>query len=97
MSSKHERLVGPPSGPHAVEDLGEGHSIAMWAVTAIGILAAAVGTWGVIILSPVLGIICAVLAVVAIIVGVLLTKMGHGTYTYGKGDTPSDKHALGIK
>ena len=97
MSSKHERLVGPPSGPHAVEDLGEGHNAAMWAVTIIGIIAAAVGTWGVITLSAVLGIIAVVLAVVAVIVGVVLTKMGHGAYTYGKGDTPSDKHAVGIK
>lgn len=97
MSSKHERLAGPPTGPHAVEDLGEGHNSAMWAVTIIGILAGIVGTWAVIVLSPVLGIIAAVLAVVTIIVGVVMTRMGLGTYTYGKGDTPSDKHAIGIK
>ena len=79
--SKHERLAAPPTGPHTVEELGEGYNPAMWTVTIVGIIAGAVGTAAVVVLSPALGIAAAVLAVLAIVAGVVLTKMGLGSYT----------------
>lgn len=96
--SKHERLAAPPKGPHAVEDLGEGYNPAMWTVTVLGILSAAIGTWAVISLSAILGIIAVVIAVLAVIAGVVLTKMGMGTYSLDEhGDSPEGKESLGIR
>lgn len=95
--SKHERLAAPPTGPHAVEDLGEGYNAAWWTITGMGILAAAVGVWAVIALNMVLGVIAAVLVVATIVVGVVMTKMGMGSYTFEKGDTAEGSPSVGIK
>ena len=57
----------------------------------------AVGTWAVVVLSPMLGVVAAVLAVLTIVVGVVMSKMGLGSYTYGKGDTATDSPSVGIK
>ena len=97
--SKHtyQRLSHPPTGPHAVEDLGHAQNPAWWTVMTLGIIAGAVGTWAVVVLSPVLGIVAAVLAVVTIVVGVVMSKMGMGSYTYSEGDTATDSASVGIK
>lgn len=95
--SKHPRLPHPPTGPHSAEDLGHAQNPAWWTVMALGILAGAVGTWAVLELSMVLGIICAVLVVATIVVGVVMSKMGMGSYTYDKGDTASESPSFGIK
>ena len=63
----------------------------------LGIIAGAVGTWAVVVLSPMLGVVAAVLAVLTIVVGVVMSKMGLGSYTYGKGDTATDSPSVGIK
>ena len=94
---KHQRLSHPPTGPHAVEDLGHAQNPAWWTVMALGIIAGAVGTWAVFVLSPLLGIIAVVLTVLTIVVGVVMSKMGLGSYTYGKGDTATDALSVGIK
>lgn len=94
---KHQRLSHPPTGPHAVEDLGEAQNPAWWTVMTLGLIAGAVGTWAVFVLSPLLGIIAAVLTVLTIVVGVVMSKMGLGSYTYGKGDTATDSASIGIK
>src|SRR5699024_7012882 len=52
--SKHERLTEPPTGPHAVEDLGKGYHRAWGTVAVLGISAGAVGAWAVVVLSPAL-------------------------------------------
>lgn len=95
--SKHPRLPHPPTGPHSSEDLGHAQNPAWWTVMALGIIAGAVGTWAVLALSPVLGIVAAVLVVLTIVAGVVMSKMGMGNYTYGKGDTASDSPSIGIK
>ncbi len=95
--SKHPRLSHPPTGPHAVEDLGHAQNPAWWTVMALGILAGAVGTWAVLVLSVALAIVSAVLVVVTIVAGVIMSKMGLGNYTYERGDTASDSPSLGIK
>ena len=63
----------------------------------LGIIAGAVGTWAVVALSPALGVVAAVLAVLTIVAGVVMSKMGLGSYTYGKGDTATDSPSVGIK
>lgn len=97
--SKHQyqRLSHPPTGPHAVEDLGHAQNPAWWTVMTLGIIAGAVGTWAVVALSPALGVVAAVLAVLTIVAGVVMSKMGLGSYTYGKGDTATDSPSVGIK
>lgn len=94
--SSHQRLSHPPVGPHAAEDIGELKNPAWYAVMVLGLITGAVGSWAVLVLSPTLGIIAAVLAVVTIVVGVVMSKMGMGTYSFGKGDTAQDKASLGI-
>ena len=64
---KHQRLSHPPTGPHAVEDLGHAQNPAWWTVMTLGIIAGAVGTWAVVVLSPMLGVVAAVLAVAALL------------------------------
>lgn len=96
--SKHPRLPQPPTGPHSVEELGHAQNPAWWTVMAIGILSGGVGTLAVVLLSPALGIISAVLAVVTIVAGIVMSKLGLGSYTYGKGgDTATDRDTIGIK
>ncbi|HCE61089.1 MAG TPA: hypothetical protein DER11_06910 [Janibacter terrae] len=95
--SKHPRLSHPPTGPHAVEDLGHAQNAAWYAVLVLGVIAAAVGTWAVIALSPMLGILAVILTVVTIVVGVVMSKMGMGSYTYAEGDTATDSPSIGIK
>lgn len=95
--SKHPRLPHPPTGPHSVEELGHAQNPAWWTVMILGIISGAVGTWAVIVLSPMLGIVSAVLAVVTILAGVIMSKMGMGSYTWGEGDTASDSPSVGIK
>lgn len=97
--SKHtyQRLSHPPTGPHAVEDLGHAQNAAWWTVMALGIIAGAVGAWAVVVLSPMLGVVAVVLSVITIVVGVVMSKMGMGNYTYGKGDTATDSASVGIK
>lgn len=95
--SKHPRLPHPPTGPHAVEDLGHATNPAWWTVMVLGIVAGAVGTWAVVTLSATLGIVAVVLTLATIIAGVVMSKMGLGSYTLGKGDNAAGKHALGIK
>ena len=95
--SKHPRLSHPPTGPHAVEDLGHAQNPAWWTVMGLGILAGIVGTWAVLVLSVTLAIITAVLVVATIVAGVVMSKMGLGSYTYGKADTASDSPSVGIK
>lgn len=95
--SKHPRLSHPPVGPHAVEDLGHAQNAAWYAVLVLGVIAAAVGTWAVIVLSPLLGIISGILAVLTIVVGVVMSKMGMGSYTYAEGDTATNSPSVGIK
>lgn len=97
--SKHtyQRLSQPPTGPHAVEDLGHAQNAAWWTVMILGIIAGAVGSWAVVVLSPMLGIVAVVLTVITIVVGVVMSKMGMGNYTYGKGDTATDSASVGIK
>lgn len=63
----------------------------------LGIIAGAVGTWAVVVLSPMLGVIAVVLSVITIVAGVVMSKMGMGNYTYGKGDTATDSASVGIK
>lgn len=95
--SKHPRLPHPPTGPHAVEELGHAQNPAWWTVMTLGILSGGVGTLAVLMLSPVLGIIAAVLAVLTIVVGVVMSKMGLGSYTFQKGDTAEGSPSIGIK
>lgn len=97
MSKHAPRLSHPPTGPHAVEDLGHAQNPAWWTVMGLGILAGVVGTWAVLVLSVTLAIIAAVLVVATIVAGVVMSKMGLGSYTYGRGDTASDSPSLGIK
>ncbi|NYF98465.1 hypothetical protein [Janibacter cremeus] len=95
--SKHPRLPHPPTGPHSVEELGHAQNPAWWTVMAIGILSGGVGTLGVLLLNPTLGIIAAILAVVTIVVGVVMAKMGMGSYSYGKGgDSATNSESIGI-
>lgn len=97
MSKHPPRLPHPPTGPHAVEELGHAQNPAWWTVMAIGILAGGIGTLGVLLLNPTLGIIAAILAVVTIVAGVVMSKMGMGNYTYTKGgDTATDRETIGI-
>ena len=63
MSKHPPRLSHPPTGPHAVEDLGHAQNPAWWTIMTLGIIAGVVGTWAVVALSPMLGIIAAVLSV----------------------------------
>lgn len=95
--SKHPRLSHPPTGPHSVEELGHAQNPAWWTVMVLGIISGAVGAWAVIVLSPMLGIVSAVIAVVTIVVGVIMSKMGLGNYTYDHGDTASGSPSVGIK
>ncbi|KRE39291.1 hypothetical protein ASG73_02865 [Janibacter sp. Soil728] len=97
--SKHtyQRLSHPPTGPHAVEDLGHAQNAAWWTVMVLGIIAGAVGTWAVVILSPAWGIAAVILTVVTIVAGVVMSKMGMGSYTYSEGDTATNSESLGIK
>ena len=97
MSKHPPRLSHPPKGPHAVEDLGHAQNPAWWTVMTLGIIAGAVGTWAVVALSPVLGVVAVVLGVLTIVAGVVMSKMGLGSYTYGRGDTASDSPSVGIK
>jgi len=43
------------------------------------------------------GIVAVVLAVLTIVVGVIMSKMGMGSYTYSEGDTATNSESLGIK
>ncbi|WP_338748962.1 hypothetical protein [Janibacter alittae] len=96
--SKHPRLPHPPTGPHSVEELGHAQNPAWWTVMAIGILSGGIGTLAVILLSPTLGIVAAILAVVTIVAGVVMARMGMGSYTYSKGgDSATDSESLGIQ
>lgn len=95
--SKHERLAAPPSGPHAVEDLGEGYNPAWWTVAVLGIITGAVGALAVVLLNPALGIVAAVLGVATIVIGVVMTRMGMGTYANASADTATGSESLGIK
>ena len=96
--SKHPRLPHPPTGPHSVEDLGHAQNPAWWTVMAIGLVAGAVGTLSVVLKTPALGIVAAILVVVTIAVGIVMSKMGMGSYTYEKGgDTATDRETIGIK
>ncbi len=94
--SSQQRLSHPPTGPHAAEDIGHLQNPAWYAIMVLGLITGAVGSWAVLVLSPTLGIIAAVLAVATVVVGVVMTKMGLGTYSFGKGDTAHDKPSLGI-
>ncbi len=94
--SKHPRLPHPPTGPHAAEDLGHATNPAWWTTMTIGIVAGIIGAWAVVTLNPTLGIIAAVLAVVTVVVGVVMSKMGMGSYTFGEGDSPAGKDTIGI-
>lgn len=96
MSEKHPRLSAAPTGPHAAEDLGEGTNVASWALCGIGILAGAVGSVAVLLLSPILGIIAAVIFALAFVAFAVLNKMGYGTYTHESIDTAEDSPSLGI-
>lgn len=97
MSKHPPRLPHPPTGPHAVEELGHAQNPAWWTVMIIGILSGGIGALAVLLLSPVLGIVSAILAVVTIVAGVVMSKMGMGSYTYTKGgDTSTDSEAVGI-
>lgn len=80
-----------------MEDLGHAQNPAWWTVMGLGILAGVVGTWAVLVLSVTLAIIAAVLVVATIVAGVIMSKMGLGSYTYEKGDTASESPSLGIK
>lgn len=82
--SSHQRLSHPPVGPHAAEDIGELKNPAWYTVMVLGLIAGAVGCWAALVLSPTLGIVAAVLAVVTVVAGVVMSKMGMGTYTHGK-------------
>lgn len=97
--SKHtyQRLSHPPTGPHAVEDLGHAQNAAWWTVMVLGIIAGALGTWSVVVLSPAFAIAGVVMTVVTIVAGVVMSKMGMGSYTYAEGDTASNSESLGIK
>ncbi len=95
--SNHVRLSHPPSGPHAAEDLGHMTNPAWYTVMVLGLIAGAVGCAAVLWLNATLGIIAGVLAVVTIAVGVVMSKMGMGTYSYStKGDTAHDTPGLGV-
>ena len=94
--SSQQRLSHPPTGPHAAEDIGHLQNPAWYAIMVLGLITGAVGSWAVLVLSPTLGINAAVLAVATVVVGVVMTKMGLGTYSFGKGDTAHDKPSLGI-
>ena len=95
--SKHVRLSHPPTGPHAAEDLGHAQNPAWWTVMVLGIVAAIVGAAAVLLTSMALGIVTAVLCLLTIVVGVVMSKMGMGNYSFHTGDTAEDKSALGYK
>lgn len=95
--SKHPRLPHPPTGPHAVEDLGHATNPAWWTVLVLGLITAVVAITSVLILSVALGVIAAILLVVTIATGAIMMKMGMGSYTYEEGDSPSGKEAIGVK
>ena len=77
MSKHPPRLSHPPTGPHAVEDLGHAQNPAWWTVMTLGIIAGAVGTWAVFVLSPLLGIIAVVLTVLTIVYGFVPGPVEH--------------------
>lgn len=91
------KLTAPPTGPHGVEDLGHGHSIAIWVAVGIAFVGFALGTYAVISLNWPLLYVAIGLLVVSLIVGRVLSLMGFGAYTRGEGDSPQGKDALGVK
>lgn len=95
--SKHPRLPRPPKGPHSVEELGHAQNPAWWTVMTLGILSGGIATLAVLLLSAVLGIIAAVLAVLAIVAGIVMSKMGLGSYTFEQGDTAEGSPSVGVK
>ncbi|MGO1167649.1 MAG: hypothetical protein ACTMHL_13670 [Janibacter sp.] len=95
--SKHPRLPHPPTGPHSVEELGHAQNPAWWTVMTLGIIAGIVGTWAVLALSMTLGIVALVLVVATVVVGVVMSKMGLGSYSFEEGDSPAGKDTIGIK
>lgn len=97
MSTK--KLSGPPTGPHAVEDLGHGHSIAMWAGCGVAFLGFLVGTIAVMMLNwPLLYVGMGIVAL-SLVVGRVLSMMGFGAYTNEAIDAPAGKdgQTLGVK
>lgn len=71
MSAEHEEF-----DDH--ED--HGHSLAAWVCVGILMLAAAIGSWAVVVLSPQLGIVAVVVAVLGLAAGKALAATGHGAH-----------------
>ena len=97
MSTK--KLSGPPTGPHAAEDLGHGYSVAMWAAVGVAFVGFLVGTIAVMMLNwPLLYISFGILAL-SLVVGRVLSMMGFGSYTNEAIDAPAGKdgETLGVK
>ena len=68
MSAEHE------------EHEDHGHSLAAWVCVGLLILAAAVGSWAVVVLSPQLGVVAGVIGVLGLAAGKALAAMGHGAH-----------------
>lgn len=93
----HAKMSAPPTGPHAVEDLGHGHSTAMWVGVGIAFVGFCLGTYAVMALNwPLLYVSMGIL-VLSLVVGRVLSMMGYGTYTREEGDSPQGKETLGVK
>lgn len=93
----HAKMSAPPSGPHSVEDVGHGHSTAMWAAVGIAFVGFVLGTVAVIMLNwPLLYVSIGILAL-SLVVGRVLSLMGYGAYTRQEGDSPAGKETLGVK
>lgn len=94
--ASHPRLSGPPTGPHAAEDLGHATHAAMWTGCIIAFIAAVFGTVAALGGGMVFWIICGVLVVVALVVYTIMSKMGMGQYTNKPIDTGEDRETIGI-
>ncbi len=96
MSSSHK--TERPSGPHAIEDLGHGHSTAAWAAVGVALVGFTVGTVAVFLLNWPLFWVGAVIVLLSLVVGRVLSMAGFGEYSRGGGDSPTDKpESLGVQ
>ena len=93
----HAKMSAPPSGPHSVEDIGHGHSTAMWAGVGIAFLGFLLGTIAVVMLNWTLLYVAIGIVVLSLIVGRVISLMGYGSYTREEVDSPQGKDSLGIK
>lgn len=62
----------------SIQHESHGHSVAAWVCVSILMLAAAIGSWAVVVVSSTLGIVAVVVTIVGLIAGKVLAATGYG-------------------